>query len=131
MDSIDSRSGWDSRTLAIDEEKLANVLAADFTDLGQLFASTDGFAVRLHDLADGFLKSDGIIEARTLGLTETIEQFTEDRDALNDRLVLLETRLLRQFNALDSLLGQLSTTSNFLNQQLNSLPGFTPPESNG
>jgi len=53
----------------------------------------------------------------------------EQADALNVRLASLETRLLRQFNALDSLLGQLSSTSNFLNQQLNSLPGFTPPGS--
>jgi len=36
--------------------------------------------------------------------------------------------LLRQFNALDSLLATLSSTSNFLNQQLNSLPGATRPD---
>ncbi|MGB5720645.1 MAG: flagellar filament capping protein FliD [Woeseiaceae bacterium] len=118
-------------TLSIDEQALSDVLASDFTDFGQLFASTDGFAVRLHGLTDGYLKSDGIVETRTQGLTDQIDGFSEQADALNERLTLLEARLLRQFNALDSLLGQLSTTSNFLSQQLNNLPGFTPPGSNG
>jgi flagellar hook-associated protein 2 len=115
--------------LAIDEEGLSTALSNDFVQLGQLFASTDGFAVRLGDLADGFLDTEGIVETRTRGLTEQIEGLNEQADALNERLASLETRLLRQFNALDSLLGQLSSTSNFLNQQLNNLPGFTPPGS--
>lgn len=117
--------------LAINEDELGTVLANDFVKFGQLFANADGFAVRLHGLADGFLQTDGIIDARTKGLTSTIEDIADQREALNERLTSLETRLLRQFNALDSLLGQLSSTSNFLNQQLNNLPGFSTPDRNG
>jgi len=117
--------------LQINDDQLSVVLAEDFVNFGQLFANADGFAVRLHDLADGFLQTDGIIDARTQGLTSTIDSIAEQRDALNERLASLETRLLRQFNALDSLLGQLSSTSNFLSQQLNSLPGFTAPDRTG
>lgn len=113
--------------LSIDDERLSTALAEDFTQLGQLFAATDGFAVRLHGLADGFLTTGGILETRTEGLEKTIESIGEQGEALNERLVALEGRLLRQFNALDSLLGQLTTTSNFLTQQLNNLPGFEPP----
>ena len=116
--------------LEIDDEGLSAVLGDEFVKFGQLFSNTDGFAVRLFDLSDGFLKTDGIIEARTKGLTETIDGFGDDRAALNERLASLETRLLRQFNALDSLLAQLSSTSNFLAQQLNNLPGVTNPGSN-
>ncbi|MDH3350136.1 MAG: flagellar filament capping protein FliD [Gammaproteobacteria bacterium] len=117
--------------LAINDEDLSAALADDFVQLGQLFANSDGFAVRLHGLADSFLESDGIIEARTKGLTDRIESIGEDGQALNQRLAALETRLLRQFNALDSLLATLSSTSNFLSQQLNNLPGFVTPGSNG
>ncbi|MGI9247858.1 MAG: flagellar filament capping protein FliD [Woeseiaceae bacterium] len=117
--------------LAVNDEDLSTVLATNFAQFGQLFASTDGFAVRLHGLTDGFLKSDGIVETRTQGLTDQIDGFSDEAEALNERLASLETRLLRQFNALDSLLGELSSTSNFLSQQLTSLPGFTPPGSNG
>jgi len=113
--------------LAINEEGLSQVLADDFVQFGQLFASTEGFATRLHGLTDSFLASDGIVEARTQGLTEQIDGFSEQADALNERLASLEARLLRQFNALDSLLGSLSSTSNFLSQQLNNLPGYTTP----
>lgn len=116
-------------TLSIDDERLDEVIADDFVKFGQLFSTTDGFATRLFALTDGFLESDGIIESRTQGLTATIEGFSDDRAALNDRLASLETRLLRQFNALDSLLAQLASTGDFLAQQLSSLPGVTKPNS--
>jgi len=117
-------------TLSINDESLDAVIADDFVKFGQLFSTTDGFATRLYTLTDGFLESDGIIESRTQGLTSTIEGFGDDRAALNDRLASLETRLLRQFNALDSLLAQLSLTSNFLTQQLGNLPGVGNSDSN-
>lgn len=110
-------------TLNLNNERLDAIVADDFVKFGQLFSTTDGFATRLYDLTDGYLSSEGIIESRTQGLTATIEGFSDDRQALNDRLSSLETRLLRQFNALDSLLAQLTSTSNFLTQQLSALPG--------
>ncbi len=109
-------------TLSADDTRLDAVLDDDFVKFGQLFSTTDGFATRLYALADGYLDSDGIIESRTQGLTAIIDGINEDRQALNERLASLETRLLRQFNALDSLLAQLTSTSNFLAQQLENLP---------
>ena len=110
-------------SLVLDDSELSAVLADDFVKFGQLFSSTNGFATRLFDLTDGYLKSDGIIDTRTKGLKSRIEGFGDDRQSLSERLASLETRLLRQFNALDSLLAQLSSTSNFLAQQLSNLPG--------
>ena len=109
--------------LEINDEKLSTIIADDFVKFGQLFSTTDGFATRMYALTEGFLESDGIIESRTQGLTAKIEGFNDDRTALGVRLASLETRLLRQFNALDSLLATLSSTSTFLAQQLNNLPG--------
>ena len=71
---------------------------------------------------DGLLASDGILDARTAGLNGQIEGFNDQREALGERLASLETRLLRQFNAMDNLLWQLSVTSNFLTEQLANLP---------
>ncbi len=115
--------------LEINEQKLTDVLSEDFVKFGQLFSTTDGYATRLYDLTDSYLKTDGVIDTRTSGLEANIEEFEDQRLALNERLASLETRLLRQFNALDSLLANLSSTSNFLTQQLNSLPGATRPQS--
>jgi len=111
--------------LAVVDEDFSAILDSDFSKFGQLFANSDGFATRLHGIVDGFLQSDGIIETRTTGLNSTIDDFAEQRDALGERLLSLESRLLRQFNALDSLIGELSSTSTFLAQQLTNLPGFT------
>ncbi len=111
----------DGKMNVIDEE-LDEALGNDFTAVGQLFASNSGFAVRLFDLVDSFLDDDGLIMTRTEGLDRTIEGYAAERERLNERLASLETRLLRQFNALDSLVAQLTSTSNFLTQQLASLP---------
>lgn len=116
--------------LQINSDELSTVLAEDFINFGQLFASSEGFATRLFELTDSFLGTGGIIEVRTKGLNSSIEEYADQRTALNERLASLETRLLRQFNALDTLLGDLNSTGNFLNQQLNNLPGFTNPGRN-
>jgi len=116
--------------LEVSDEKLSPVLAEDFSKLGQLFASTDGYASRLFSLVDGFLSTEGIIETRTSGLNSRIEGISEQQEALNERLTLLETRLLRQFNALDSLISRLTSTSSFLTQQLSNLPGYTRQSNN-
>ena len=112
-------------TLQINEETLTNTLEQDFSKFGQLFANSDGFAVRLFDRIEGYLAGDGLLDARTKGLTDQIDTIGEQREASNERLLSLESRLLRQFNALDTLLGELGNTSNFLAQQLGNLPGFT------
>lgn len=114
--------------LEIRDDKLSTVLGSDFSRFGQLFAATDGYATRLHSVVDDYLGSDGILETRTDGLNSRIEGFNDQRDALADRLVALESRLMRQFTALDTLIGRLSSTSNFLTQQLASLPGYTRNE---
>lgn len=112
-------------TLKIVDEDVSQVLSQDFSKLGQLFAASDGVAVRLYDKVDSYLQTGGLLDIRTEGLTAQIEDIGEQREASNERLAALESRLLRQFNALDSLLGELSNTSNFLAQQLSNLPGFT------
>lgn len=116
--------------LKVDSTKLGEALDSDFVRVGQLFSNEDGFAVRAYDTAKNFLDSGGILEARTQGLNSTIDNIGEQRESLNDRLASLETRLLRQYNALDGLLQELNNTSNFLASQLQNLPGFTRPESN-
>lgn len=114
-------------TLVVNDDELSTILSDEFVKFGELFSASDGFAVRLHALSDGFLASGGIIETRTKGLESRIEGLADDRVSLNERLASLETRLLRQFNALDSLLAQLSSTSDFLAQQLANLPGTERP----
>ncbi|KAF0193032.1 MAG: flagellar hook-associated protein 2 [Gammaproteobacteria bacterium] len=84
---------------------------------------TRGYADRLNTLIDEFLKGNGLLDTRVVGIQGTIDNIEEDRVALNRRLETLEARLFAQFNAMDTLVAQLSATSNFLTQQLAGLPG--------
>lgn len=115
--------------LTVDGTKLDSFLTTEFTKVGQLFANSDGFAVRLSNVVDSYLdEDDGIIASRIDGLGTTVDDFAVQREALNKRLAALEVRLLRQFNALDALVAQLTTTSNFLTVQLQNLPGISISE---
>ncbi len=83
---------------------------------------TNGLASNLDDLIATFLGSDGIIDTRTKGFKTSVDDINEKREALSFRLARLETRLVARFGALDILVTQLQQTSNFLTQQLESLP---------
>lgn len=85
---------------------------------------SDGLMDNLDTLISNFLDSDGIIDAKTNGLTSSIADITEQRAALNERLATYEARLLKQFNAMDTIVAQLNVTSNFLTNQLDSLSGL-------
>ena len=87
-------------------------LAKTSSNSGNCFLRPTVLPVRLHALTDGYLESDGIIESRTQGLTSAIDGINDDREALNERLASLETRLLRQFNALGLFIG-----ATLINQQ--------------
>ena len=81
-----------------------------------------GIAFALNALIDNYLDTDGILESRTDGIQDRIDDITDSREALNLRMEALELRYRNQFNTLDTLLSQLQTTSTFLTQQLASLP---------
>ena len=78
----------------------------------------------LDTLLDGYLGSGGVFESRTDGLNTRIEDIADQREVLDRRMLTLEARYRAEFNALDSLLAQLTSTGDFLLSQLDSLPGF-------
>ncbi|VAW89294.1 Flagellar hook-associated protein FliD [hydrothermal vent metagenome] len=90
-------------------------------DLGTI-SFARGIADKLSSLIDGMLNSGGALNIRIDGVEDRIEGINEDRVVLGGRMAALESRLLSQFLAMDLLVSQLRGTSNFLNQQLESLP---------
>jgi len=111
--------------LSIDDTELVAALDSSLDGVVDFFSADEsGLAVRLDSLLEPYLQTGGVLESRRDGLNASIEVVNERREALQERLVAVEARLLRQFNALDSLLAELQSTSGFLQQQLDSLPGF-------
>jgi flagellar hook-associated protein 2 len=123
LSEIGITAGLDG-TLNVDSAKLDAAFASNFDAVGELFSREDGgIAARLDAVLEPYLRSNGILDERNASLRATIEDIGDRRAALDVRLQALQERLLRQFNALDGLLAQLQSTSNFLSQQLGKLPG--------
>ena len=85
-------------------------------------AFSQGLASKLDSLLSQFLSSNGQLTSKTDSITDQIDDISVQRRDLNERVTEIEDRFRRQFTALDVLLGTLQNTSNFLDQQLASLP---------
>jgi flagellar hook-associated protein 2 len=110
--------------LSVDGAKLDAAFASSFDDVGKLFADQiNGIGTRLDSLLQPYLSSGGVFDGRNDSLKSSIKDIGDQRTALNDRLAELQDRYLKQFNALDTLLAQLQSTSSFLTQQFANLPG--------
>ena len=110
--------------LEADFSKLDDAMASNFDDIGKIFAGDNGVAARLDSYLDGYLQSGGVLQGRTEGINDRIEDIGESRERLQERLSRAEARYRDQFQALDLLMGQFQTTSSYLAQQLDNLPGF-------
>lgn len=110
-------------TLTVDSSKLGTALSNNAEAVRNLFAGTGGIGEKLSAVLDGYLDTDGRLGAQTERLQARLAAITDQTEALDRRMALVETRYRKQFTALDSLLGQLQSTSNYLSQQLANLPG--------
>ncbi len=104
--------------LSVDSAALSDAIDQDFAAVVGLL---QGFGETLDDSLWNFLSTGGILDSRTRGIQTRLDNISEQRFELNLRIESLEERLVKQFGALDTLLGQLQNTSAFLAQQLSSL----------
>ena len=109
--------------LSVDQERLDDIAEINIQDIGQFFAGDDGLAKRLSAVVDDFIGSDGSINRREQSIQNGIDDLNDQRDRLSVRLVGMEERLRRDFIAMDILVGQFNSVSNYLSQQLANLPG--------
>jgi len=106
-------------TLSFDSSDFESALNTDFSGVAQLLANDDqGFAFRFAALAENLLDDDGLIDSREDGLNDQIRSLENRQLSLEDRLELKEQAMRSQFASLDSLLGQMQSTSQFLVNQL-------------
>jgi len=104
--------------LTLDEAALDRAMDRDFQGV---FALVNEFSSGLQDAIKGFTEAGGQLDTRTEGLRTRMRGIGRQREALDLRIERLEARLVRQFSAMDSLVGQLQNTGQFLNQQLGAL----------
>jgi flagellar hook-associated protein 2 len=108
-------------SLSLDSAKLNAALAADFDGVAQLFGSENGVARRLASSLDAALATDAQINTRTRTLNAKSISLQKEQASLEARMAEVAKRYNAQFNALDSLLANLSSQSAFLTQQLSNI----------
>ena len=104
--------------LSLDSAALDQAMDRDFRGVIGL---VNEVSAGLRDSVKGFTNPGGLLEARTEGLQTRRKGIDREREALDLRIEMLEARLVRQFGAMDALVGQLQNTSQFLDQQLGAL----------
>ena len=113
--------------LSVNTTTLTDALADNLSAVSDLFADPEqGLATRLDSMISGALDSEGLINAREDGLNASIDSNNTAMERMQLRLSKVEERYRAQFTALDSLVGQLQVTSDYLTTQLASLENLLP-----
>lgn len=84
---------------------------------------SEGYAHQIGQYLKTVLGDDGSLKTRTDGLDNNIKRLDQRQEQFEARLVQIEKRYRAQFSALDAMLSNMNSTSNFLTQQLANLPG--------
>ncbi len=109
--------------LALDSVALQKAVDTDFSGMAELFANDNqGYLFRVDALVSTFVQANGLIGTREDGLNTRIDTVDQRILDMQFRLDIREQSLRDRFTALDALMGKLQGTSNFLTQQLASLP---------
>jgi len=115
--------------LSIDDTELTAALDSNFDQVGSYLTGEDGLMGRLSGFVSGYVATDGVLKQRDSALRGTLQNIDKQRESLDKRVESLQTRLYAQYNAMDSLVGQLSRTSESLGSMLANLPGFVKKDS--
>jgi flagellar hook-associated protein 2 len=116
-------AGWDSAeplgTLLLDQGKLEEALAADPAAVAALFAGEQGVAARLESYIGGLTRyGEGLFHYHSESIENQIKNLDRRAEALELRLEKREQTLRQQFLTVERLLGQMSSQSQWLTQQL-------------
>lgn len=110
-------------SLTIDTPKLAKA-ANDGAELQKLFttdngnALSNGFALKFRDLSAGVLASGGSVTNKADALKQALERNGALQERVNERAAAVESRLRREYSALDARIGQLTALNAFVAQQV-------------
>ena len=105
-------------TLATGIEKRDNALTNKLSEVGELFASTDGVSTQMRDLIASYNDSDGSLTKRQTLLNKDLSGIADEYDALEAKLRNYEDTLRKKFTFLDATVAQYNATSSWLTTAL-------------
>lgn len=116
--------------MTINDTKLDSAIADNMAGIEMVFSTADtGLANRFDEVAQGYAKTGGLIDDRKNAYTADIQRLDDQRDAFKLKMEQLESRLFKQFNAMDLIVGNLNQQSAGIVNGLNSLPGVVRTQS--
>lgn len=110
-------------SLAIKTAKLS-AAANNGTTLQQLFTAnngntfTNGFALKFKSLGEGVAASGGAITNKAEALRKSLVSNTQAQEKVNERAIVVEARLRKQYSALDARMAQLTALNAYVAQQV-------------
>ncbi len=96
----------------------------DLSNLQKLFTTnnsdptTNGFGLKLRDLASGLLAADGTVSNKSTALQGAISRNGDEQDRVSERAARVEKRLRAQYSALDAQMAKISGLSTYVTAQL-------------
>lgn len=112
--------------LSIDDSTLNDAIKENIDNVQSFFIGTDakpGFAGAVDQLLDFYTESDGVIQGRLDSKEKQLSRLDDDRADFSRKMESLEARLFAQYNSMDLLVSGLNSTSSYLMQQLDNMPG--------
>jgi flagellar hook-associated protein 2 len=89
-----------------------------FFSATNLNSAASGFGVRLASFASGMLTINGSITNKTAALNNSIKRNTADQQTVTDHAAQVETRLRKQYTALDANMAKLNALNSYITQQV-------------
>ncbi|MFP4137066.1 MAG: flagellar filament capping protein FliD [Halomonas sp.] len=113
-------------TLSVDEGRLDQVASESPDALRDFFAGSDessGLAGRLDDTLGQLLGSSGTVESAIGGSENRIESLDNRATRMQESIEQTMERYRTEFGQLDSMIGEMNQTSQYLTQQLSGMGG--------
>lgn len=110
-------------SLLVNTGKLS-VAANNGTELQKLFitdnknSSTNGFALKFKELAQGLIGSSGSVTGKAKALQKELSTNAVEQTRVNDRAAATEARLRKQYSALDTKMAGLTALNAYVAQQV-------------
>ncbi|WP_027476368.1 flagellar filament capping protein FliD [Curvibacter gracilis] len=111
-------------TLAVNSTKLNAAITSNPSNLESLFdanggsTTTNGIARRIRDFAMAANNTGGSVSNRTSALQTALTRNSTDVTKMQDRIAVIQARLYKQYNSLDTNLTSLNSLSSLVNQQI-------------
>ncbi|MDN7139145.1 flagellar filament capping protein FliD [Pseudomonas sp. JQ170] len=107
--------------LEFDEAKWNTAIKTHSADISGLFTGKDGLLSRMTNATEDYVKSGGILASRQSALSTQLKNLEEEQENLDRRIETLTTTLTKKYNAMDSLVAQLKSSSDSVMSTLNAL----------